>query len=270
MTSLIMQSNKISVITVSYNAVNCIEKTIQSVISQNISDFEYIVIDGASNDGTRAILETYKTFITKCISEPDSGIYDAMNKAISLAEGDYCIFMNAGDTFASSHVLKDVLPVLGSYDIYNGNAIYIKDKKIRWYRKAQKDISLPFFYKSSICHQATFIRTSLLKKYKYDESLRMVSDWKFWIESICKGKATYLPINIDICYFDMSGLTNTQTERGAKERMSVINALLSDDEQIACRKEVAKREKDIWSRLMLGFSRRFWLYYAKIFKKELW
>lgn len=265
-----MKRSKVSVITVCYNAVNCIEKTIKSVLSQGIPDLEYIVVDGDSKDGTKDILNTYKSFISKCISEPDNGIYEAMNKAISLAEGDYCIFMNAGDTFASSHVLKDVLPVLGSYDIYNGNAIYIKDKKIRWYRKAQKDISLPFFYKSSICHQASFIRSSLLRKYKYDESLKLVSDWKFWIEAICKGRATYLPIDIDICFFDMSGLTNTQAERGAKERMFVIETLLSKEEKDACIIEVNRRQKSFLTHLMKGLSRRFWLYYAKIFKKETW
>lgn len=263
-----MQRNKVSVITVSYNAVHCIEETIKSVISQDISDFEYIVVDGASMDGTRDVLESYKAFFTKYISEPDTGIYEAMNKAINMAEGDYCIFMNAGDTFASSHVLKDVLPVLGSYDIYNGNAIYMKENVIRWYRKSQKDVSLPFFYKSSICHQATFIRTSLLKKYKYDESLSMVSDWKFWIEAICKGKATYLPIDIDICFFDMSGLTNTHAERGEKERAFVLEFLLSKDEQDACKKELGRRKESIWTRLMKGLSRRFWLYYAKMFKKK--
>ena len=99
---------KVSVITVSFNAVSCIERTIKSVISQRYNDFEYIIVDGQSNDGTIEIIQKYHAYISKWISEPDRGIYNAMNKAVRICSGEYCIFMNAGDMFVNPLVLKQV------------------------------------------------------------------------------------------------------------------------------------------------------------------
>lgn len=100
--------NKISIITVCYNAENEIEKTIESVIKQTFNDFEYIIIDGSSTDSTLNIVNSYKSYIQQIISEPDKGIYDAMNKGIKMANGEWVIMMNAGDQFASNTVLDEI------------------------------------------------------------------------------------------------------------------------------------------------------------------
>lgn len=256
---------KISIITVNYNDAVGLEKTIRSVVSQSYQDKEYIVIDGNSSDGSVEIICKYSNYISKWVSEPDSGIYNAMNKGIRMATGDYCIMMNAGDVFFSSKVLSEVSRVInGGKDVYNGNAFYVNGKgAIDWYRKGHKDVSLRHFYRSSICHQATFIKTSLLKNYLYDETLRMVSDWKFWIQAICLGGASYQAMDIDICCFNTEGVTTTQSELGRREREQVLEELLPPETLDKCRKTSSLGKFEY---LRKGLKRRFWLYYARIFK----
>lgn len=258
----------ISVITINYNDHVGLERTINSVLSQSYSEIEYIVVDGNSNDGSREIIEKNSWRITKWISEPDTGIYNAMNKGIRIATGEYCIMMNAGDVFYSSNVLEKASRALATgADIYNGNAIYVNEnKQIEWYRKGHKDISTLHFFRSSICHQATFIKTILLKKYFYDESLKMVSDWKFWIQTICKDHVSYKTIDIDICCFDTGGLTNKQHEAGLLERRKVLTEMFSFEEIESYNKLLSKGKTIKY--IKEGIKRRFWLYYARLLKMQ--
>lgn len=218
---------KISVITISYNAASCIEETIKSVINQTYQDFEYIIVDGNSNDGTVEIIQKYHPYISKWISEPDKGIYNAMNKAVRMANGEYCIFMNAGDTFLHDKVLYEVDKYLETdIDIISGNNIITKGNKLITYSKAPRTITFNHLFNSSLCHQATFIKRELLIENPYDESLRMVSDWKFWIQTIVLKNSSYKNVNIDICNFDASGITYTQQEKGFIEREKVFQELI--------------------------------------------
>lgn len=220
---------KITIITVSYNANKSIERTIVSVINQKYKDYEYIIIDGNSQDNTVDIIKHYSHKITHWISEPDKGIYNAMNKAVKIATGDYCIFMNAGDIFINPFVLEQVSSHLNdNKDILVGNEISTKNNKIVDYRKAPKAITFNYLFTSSLCHQASFIKRSLLMKYPYDEQLRMVSDWKFWIQTLIFGNATYQAVDIDICIFNREGITFTQGQKGEKERLEVLSSLIPD------------------------------------------
>jgi len=256
---------RISIITINFNDKQGLERTINSTICQTYENKEYIIIDGASNDGSLEILHEYSNYITKWVSEPDTGVYNAMNKGIRLATGDYCIFMNAGDVFYDPKTLQKAHYYLETHkDIYNGNAIYLKDGRIMWYRKCHKDTSIRHFFHSSICHQATFIKTSLLKNYMYDETLRMVSDWKFWLQAICIDHATYEAINTDVCCFDMGGLTYKQKDLGERERDVVIKSLFSESEIISIKKQAGKRSNLKY--IFEGTQKRFWLYYARLFK----
>jgi len=258
---------KISIITVNYNDASGLERTIRSVRALSFKDKEFIIIDGASKDGSVDIILRNKDIITKWVSEPDSGIYNAMNKGIRMATGDYCIFMNSGDAFYNGKVLQEVQKFLRTgKDIYNGNAFYISDGKIAWYRKCHKDNSELYFYQSSICHQATFIKTSLMKSLMYDENLRMVSDWKFWVEAISRNHASYEAINVDICCFDWGGVTTTQHDRGVMERNKVLEELYTKDERIMF--DSLSEEKKIFNYLLEGFSKHFWLCYARLFKTK--
>ena len=219
--------HSITVITVSCNAVNVIEKTIRSVIGQQYKDFEYIVVDGNSQDGTVDIIRRYEAQITRWISEPDTGIYNAMNKAVRMASGDYCIFMNAGDLFVDSLVLTRISSFLNDeYDVVIGNEISVKKDRIVDYVKAPQVLTFNHLYNSSLCHQASFIKRSLLLEYPYDENLRLVSDWKFWIQTLIMENASYLAVDVDVCVFNREGLTYTRVEQGIEERKFVLSEII--------------------------------------------
>lgn len=260
---------KITVITVNYNNSIGLERTIRSVVNQTEINKEFIVIDGASNDGSVDILQRYSNQITKWVSEPDTGIYNAMNKGVRMATGDYCIFMNSGDTFYSNKVLSNAQKFLRTKkDVYNGNALYVinNGNSISWYRKGNRDSSVLYFYKTSICHQASFIKTSSIKKYMYDESLRLVADWKFWMVAIGLNNASYERINLDVCCFEEGGATTTQHERGVKERKKVLEELFSSEE--IARMDEKTNRKSLLKYFYEGSCKWFWLLYARIFMKK--
>lgn len=229
---------KVSVITVCYNAEEDIEKTLLSVIKQSYKDFEYIVVDGKSKDRTMEIVNRYSKRITRMASELDTGIYNAMNKGVRMATGDYCIFMNAGDTFAGAEVLKQVVPFLtGEFDVIVGREISIERGKIVNYNVPPAMITSLYLYQSSLCHQASFIKREVLAQYPYDENLRMVSDWKFWIETLLIHKLSYRSVDINICCFNHEGITYTQTDIGKKERKRILTEYMPLQMLKTCQKE---------------------------------
>lgn len=212
---------KISIITINYNNKTGLLKTIESVIKQTLNDYEYIIIDGASNDGSLEVIHQYVEKIDCWVSEPDSGIYNAMNKGIMKAKGDYCIFMNSGDTFYDKDTLKEILPYLDGTCIVNGDTSYPSGK----YDNSPKEVTLGFFLLSTIIHQSTFIRTDLLKNNNYDEKYRIVSDWKFWIQELIINNVSYKNVHIPISIFDETGVGST-------------NIALHDDEMVLVLKEL--------------------------------
>lgn len=241
-----MSYMKVSVITISFNAEACIERTIKSVINQCYDEFEYVVVDGNSKDGTVDIIKKYVGKISKWISEPDTGIYNAMNKAVRMAEGEYCIFMNAGDVFLNPLVLKQVSLFLeDGVDYLAGNEVSVKKGKIVDYACAPKNITTRLFVQRSLSHQASFIRRKLLLQCPYDESLRMVSDWKFCIQTLLLGKATYRAIDVDVCQFNQDGITFTHKDLGRAERLKVLQELLPEEVKKVCvRRTLWKRIKE--------------------------
>lgn len=218
---------KISVITVSYNAVDVIERTIQSVARQRYDDYEYIIVDGNSNDGTVDVIKRNTDNITKWMSEPDCGIYNAMNKAVRMACGEYCIFMNAGDMFATPLAMKAASLFLDDdFDVVTGREISTKSGKVIGYVVPPTEATLSHFYKTSISHQSSFIKRSLLLECPYDEDLRLVSDWKFWLKTIVLGGKSYRSIDVDISIFNHDGATFNSYGLGKKERLQVLEELL--------------------------------------------
>lgn len=197
----------ISVITVSYNAITSIEKTIQSVINQTYPNIEYIIIDGKSNDGTTDIIKKYSDKISYWCSEPDKGIYDAMNKAIDIANGEWILFLNAGDTFVDNNVLFQLFAGsnnLSNYSVLYGDTIL----KYPWgniYNKgnffSKNDMFLPF------CHQSAFVKTALMKEYKFDLSYKIVADYNFFYNLYRNGER-FLHIEKTISIYDMEGFSS--------------------------------------------------------------
>lgn len=234
---------KISVITVCYNAEACLEKTIRSVVRQRYQDYEYVIVDGASSDGTVDIIKRYEAQITHWVSEPDSGIYNAMNKAVRMCSGEYCIFMNAGDMFVNPLVLKQVSLFLGDgFDVLTGYEISTKNGKIVDYVKPPQRATLEHFFVTSISHQASFIKRNLLLEYPYDENLKLVSDWKFWLQTLVLNGKSYRSIDVDVCVFNHDGMTYALSDIGNVERKKVLVSLLPKD----IYEEYAKRYSGFW------------------------
>lgn len=216
---------KLSIITICYNIKNEIERTCKSIVSQTNQDFEWIVVDGGSTDGTVDILNKYKDKMTIFISEPDKGIYNAMNKGIKLAKGEYLNFMNGGDCFASNDVVENFYQSSAyGADIVYGNINIIKEKgrvKIKTY---PKQVDKKFFIRRCINHQASFIKRELFDKYGlYNESYKIVSDWEKWIvfsENNCNFKYW----NNLVANFGAGGISAQKTPKLIKERENVLNA----------------------------------------------
>lgn len=215
--------NKLSIITVCYNNKSGLERTLTSIQEQTTKDFEYIVIDGASTDGSAELLDKYADIIDYKLSEKDTGIYNAMNKAIKQAKGEYCLFLNSGDTLHDPNTIKAVLPQLGQADFMTGNTICIlpHNKQTIWKSPAYISFYLMAIY--SLSHQATFIRTSLLKDRPYREDLKIVSDWEqMFYELIIKDR-TYKKIDLPICKFEYGGISSSKPELREKERKLVLD-----------------------------------------------
>lgn len=200
---------KVSIITINLNNFDGLEKTIRSVISQNTNQFEFIIIDGNSKDGSKDLLTKYGNRIDFSISERDSGIYNAMNKGIRKATGEYCLFLNSGDILFNDHVLSDILDQDLVSEIVNGNAYVDEKGKGRKLVKAPKKISFYTFYNHTILHQASLIKTTLFQTIGfYNEDLKIVADWEFFLRVLFVHQYQYQSINLTISIFDSSGISS--------------------------------------------------------------
>lgn len=172
---------KITVVTVCYNAESVIKATIESVLSQDYENIEYIIKDGASKDSTREIISSYLDD-SRIIyaSEPDTGLYNAMNIATRMSSGEYIIFMNAGDIFYSSHSISDVFSNLNEYpDIIYGDTIrQLKDSEFTESYKSTSILKL-LLCGRIMCHQSMFIKSDIMKEFLYDESYTITADFDF-------------------------------------------------------------------------------------------
>lgn len=198
-----MNNPKISVVTVCYNAVETIEKTILSVINQAYQNIEYIVIDGGSKDGTVDVINKYRDKIAYFVSEPDKGIYDAMNKGIKAATGDWINFMNAGDGFHNDYVVNEFVQHADTkYDIIYGSIIKVlPDIQYRYdpypIEMMDKCMILP--------HQGTFIKTTFHKQHLFDISFRSSGDYHFFYNAYYHYGAKFQQIDLVVADFDESG-----------------------------------------------------------------
>lgn len=212
-----------SIITINYNNKEGLKRTIESVVRQTFNDYEFIIIDGGSTDGSVEVIDKYAKRIDYWISEKDNGIYHAMNKGIAKAQGDYCIFMNSGDCFYSHYILNTVSTKENNEDIFVGNVIS-EDGTILS-RQPNREISLYHLYSGAIPHQGAFIKTCLLKKTPYDESLKITADWKFLLEKIILENCSVAFINDIIAIYDTNGISSTNQSQMRKEKEKVLSEI---------------------------------------------
>ncbi len=201
---------KYSIITINLNNAAGLESTIKSVISQSCTDYEYIIIDGSSADGSVDVIKKYEERISQWISEEDSGIYNAMNKGIKLANGEFLLFLNSGDYFFNNQVLENVKSkLIGVNGIYYGNLVLIDNKGRLEYLNAENKLTLWHFCKSTVWHPSTFIRKQLFEKYGlYDESLKIAADYDFFLKAFCINRTQFKYIDKFISVFNTEGICN--------------------------------------------------------------
>lgn len=221
---------KLTIITINYNNLDGLTRTIESVVDQTWQDFEYIVIDGGSTDGSAKYIESQADKIDYWVSEPDSGIYNAMNKGIEKASGEYLFFLNSGDHFFSNTILKDNHSKIDIYDVIYFNIVLKDGKKSRILSYPEK-LNFAHFYAETLCHQSTLIKKELFKKIGlYDETFQFVSDWKFFIIALFQFNCSYIKINQKLSVFYLDGISSDpeNDELLYQERQKVLKADFSN------------------------------------------
>lgn len=236
---------KLSIITINYNNLTGLQRTLGSVINQTWNEFQYIVIDGGSADGSAAFIEKHSKNIDYWVSEPDNGIYNAMNKGINAATGEYLLFLNSGDDLNDLMALEE-------------NHIHLKEKDIIYFdinvigdgvcfvKKCPTIMTFSYLYRETLPHQSTFIRKELFEKIGYyDEDIKIVSDWKFFIIALIKHNATYKHVDTVISTFYLDGISFF--EDYSNDRRQVLNEYFSEyvsdyDELFTSRNELVKHQ----------------------------
>lgn len=226
---------KISIITVVLNDLNGIRSTAQSVLSQEGGDYEYVILDGESGDGTWEYIESLDFKGVKKRMH-DTGIYNAMNNAVRIANGEYVLFLNAGDTFFDSNVLAKATEVIGEKDFYVGHTMEIGKTTYKGY--APEVLSLGYLMKHSVYHQSTFIRRKLLLDNPYNEMHKVVSDWEFFFERWFDG-CTYGMLNFFVSNYYLGGFSYLHKNLMVKEREEVKEKMLQKGIDIICSDEAS-------------------------------
>ncbi len=219
---------KLSIITVNYNNKTGLQNTIDTVVAQTWRDFEWIVIDGGSTDGSKELIEQNKQHFAYWCSEQDKGVYDAMNKGILRAKGEYCLFLNSGDYLLNDNILMKVFSVNRHKDILIGwIERNIKGKRILDKGFNTDNISIRHLLRNSLPHQATFIKRDLFNKYGlYDDSLKIVSDWKFFMQCIILHDVSIENLCLPVTFYEGGGLSDYAENGGTREWHKSLNEIL--------------------------------------------
>jgi len=219
---------QLSIITINKNNTSGLEKTIQSVINQTYKDFEYIVIDGNSTDTSVEIIKKYNTGINYWVSEPDTGIYNAMNKGIRKAQGDYCLFLNSGDYLISSKTLQDVFNEINNNipaEIFYSDMI----KSDGSFFAYPNSLTIYYLIHNTINHQNSLIKRSLFFEHGlYNEELRIASDWEFFLKELWVYKSNFLHINTKISIFDANGIGSQYSSKHYAEIMNMFHNVFNE------------------------------------------
>lgn len=223
----------LSIITINRNNAAGLEMTMRSVLSQTCKDFEYIIVDGASTDGSMAVIQRLAQEFgsrLKWLSEPDSGIYNAMNKGIRMAVGEYIEVLNSADLLAAPDVVERMTTALvekGKPAILYGNMVKMDAQGKENGKSKEVEYSLRQYYASTMNHDCCFIKRSLFEEYGYyDETLKIVSDWKWFLQAIGLGKVRPVYVDIDVTWFDTGGISETNLQLRWQERRQVLKKVM--------------------------------------------
>ena len=235
-----------------------LKRTIDSVTGQTFTDFEFIIIDGASDDDSPRIIREHAGNLSYWISEPDNGTYSGMNKGIRAAKGEYCLFLNSGDFLIHSGVLEDIFSKDLSADIVSGNVLKIRPNNKFRRVSSPGSVSLHKLCIHSLPHQASLIRRSLFEETGYyNESYRIVSDWEFFLKALVIHEKSYQHIDIDFSYFKIGGVSSSSE-----------NFALSREESLDCLKRLFPKMADDLMEYRLFYSSSFGQMISLIKKKK--
>ena len=215
-----MNNPLLTIITINFNNAEGLRKTIASVAAQSFKGIEYIVIDGGSTDGSKAVIEEYNSSLSYWVSEKDSGIYNAMNKGITKASGEYILFLNSGDHLKSSQTISNCSLAGMQENIVYGNLEFNNNVKVY-----PDQLDFTFFFRDSIPHPASFIRSALFESVGlYNEQHKIVSDWEFFLKAVIEKQCSYRHINETVAVYDTGGISaNPAFEQlHTKERVEVL------------------------------------------------
>ena len=226
---------KLSIVTINYNNVVGVQKTLQSVFVQTCHDIEHVVVDGGSNDGSRDAIKDYANKVSYSVlwvSEPDQGIYNAMNKGLRMSTGDYIQILNSGDCLASNDIIERMLAALeeaGNPSILYGNMVkcFSDGRKMVDKCFAGQEITMLGMYTGTLNHDPAYIRRDLFEKYGYyDENLKIVSDWKWYMQAIVLGVEKPKYVDLDVTLFDMSGISEVNLGLRDAEKRQELEKML--------------------------------------------
>lgn len=278
---------KLSIITINLNHAAGLQETLRSVHQQTSKEFEHILIDGDSTDGSVELIRSFADIspgyhtprlnqrsspITYWISEPDKGIFNAMNKGLRMACGDYVHFLNSGDWLADEQVVEKMLVALDpETDILVGEMISVRpDGKAR-YNKNKNYVGLSTFYGGTIQHTSAYIRRSLFETYGfYDESLKIVADWKWYLIAAGLNNARVQFADIYVSCFDTTGVSSTYLDLDKAERRQVLEdvipcpILVDYDRFYFYMVQIERMKRSKWLYALFWFSERC------LFKIEKW
>lgn len=242
---------KLSIITINLNNASGLAKTIASVLMQTYSGYEFIIIDGASTDKSLALIESNQDKITYWVSEPDNGIYHAMNKGIRQARGEYCLFLNSGDWLASPTILEELFSLPPTADIVAGD-VYFYDtqlQQIKWQVPSPEVLTAKTLFHGTLPHQATLIKRTLFESIGlYNENLKIASDWLFWVEALLEKSCSYQHFKGVVSYFSMDGVSCSaiNNELPKKEKYNILKnkyyRFVPDYEEL----DFLEKEKNDW------------------------
>lgn len=221
-----MKDKRISIITINFNNRTGLLKTINSVLNQSYDDFEYIVIDGGSTDGSVDVIKKYSEKISYWVSEKDNGIYHAMNKGVAVAKGDYTLFLNSGDRLYNNDVINNANPLSWTADIVCGNVITDAGKRL----SAPIEVTMEYFINGSLPHPSTFIKRSLFGIRPYNENYKIMGDRDFFMYHLISRNSSYQRLNLDISLFDITGISSTAIKDNNDEslRQLAIDSILPE------------------------------------------
>ena len=212
---------RLSLVTINYNNREGLKKTINSVVTQTFKDYEWIVIDGGSTDGSRELLEQYADHFAYWVSEPDKGIYNAMNKGIDHAQGEYLLFLNSGDWFVDTTSLERSLLHQFDADVMYGDCVFHyanHEDRCRY----PSTLTFEFLYRSSLAHCSSFIKREILAKEHYNEDYKIVSDLEFWVKVAFAG-GSFCHLAEFVSVFDTTGVSSTNRDLDKAERKQMLS-----------------------------------------------